>query len=120
MTHDHPEALEYAAAAPELERVAAAVVAPVAGVYVAVTHFCQPRAPHRCWRFSKGAAAFPKWVSEYLIVQGDGTVEFQYPDNGANHVLDEGDWVVLFDKSVDAVVLYSGEEFASLFATVRP
>lgn len=120
MTHEHPEAAEYAAAAPELERVAAAVVAPVAGVDVAVTHFCQPRAPHRCWRFSKDSEAFPKWVSEYLIVQSSGRVEFQYPDNGNNHVLAEGDWVVLFDKSVDAVVLYDAKEFGELFETVTP
>lgn len=120
MTPEHREAEEYAAVAKELERAAMAIVAPVAGVDVAVTHFCLPRAPHHCWRFSKNSTAFPKWVSEYLIVQGDGTVNFQYPENGNDHKLAEGDWVVLFDKSVDAVVLYDAKEFDELFATVRP
>ncbi len=120
MTHDHPEAEQYAAAAQDLERAAAAIVAPVAGVDVAVTHFCLPRAPHHCWRFSKHATAFPKWVSEYLVVQGNGTVSFQYPDNGNEHELLDGDWVVLFEKSTDAVVLYDAKEFDQLFATVRP
>lgn len=111
MTHEHPEAAEYAAAAPELEALASQ--------QIALTHSCQTRRPLQCWKYKAGADAFPKWVSEYLIV-GSKAVEFSPPRDGDSFALDEGDWVVMYDYDADLVAVYTSVEFTEKFLTVAP
>jgi hypothetical protein len=114
---NHPEAQQYEDAAPGLQRSAAAACA---AEEIALTHFCKPRRGFRAWQYTKNATAFPKWVSEYLLVQPGGQVSFQYPDNGHDFTLEEGQWVVLFDHQADAVALYDASEFAEVFECVTP
>jgi hypothetical protein len=111
VTHEHPEAVAYEAATPELLAAASR--------QVALTHSCQPRRPLQCWQYRGADEAFPKWVSEYLIV-GSKSVEFSPPDGSDSFALDEDDWIVMYDYSADLVAVYSASEFSEKFLTVAP
>jgi len=114
---NHPEAEQYEDAAPALERAAAAAVATEA---VALTHSCKPREGFRCWQFNKAWKALPRWISEWLLVQSDGSIEFQYPGDGETYRLKDGDWIVAFDVDSEAFGVYSAEEFKTAFECVKP
>lgn len=61
----------------------------------------------------------PTWLCAYVILQTSGMMEFQYPNNGADLKLKDGDWIVLFDFQGECVMHYTDEEFRKLYEVVE-
>lgn len=74
---------------------------------------CVPRKSFKCWRFRKDGTDVPRWVLQFLTTYDDGSLGFQEPDNGPQHELEDGDWIVLFPEERAGV--FTKDEFSELF-----